>query len=76
VLVEKGLILKKTAIPAFPPGLQPGTVMPLRDNVLPVACADGFYGLTRLRPAGGKSMDAASFVNGYLKNCIVGISSV
>jgi methionyl-tRNA formyltransferase len=72
VLVERGVILEKSVVPAF----QPGAVLPLQDNILPVACADGFYGLTRLKPAGGKSMDAGSFVNGYLKNCIVGISPV
>jgi methionyl-tRNA formyltransferase len=72
VLAERGVILNQSVVPDF----QPGTVMPLRDNLLPVACADGFYGLARLKPAGGKSMDAASFVNGYLKNCLVGISPV
>jgi methionyl-tRNA formyltransferase len=65
-LAEKGLVLENSANP----DLQPGTVMPLRNGALPVACADGFYGLTRLKPAGGKSMDAVSFANGYLKNCL------
>jgi methionyl-tRNA formyltransferase len=75
-LVERGVILPPPLVPAFHSGLKPGALMPLQDNCLPVACADGFYGLARLKPAGGKSMDAASFVNGYLKNCIAGISPV
>jgi len=43
-----------------------GLIMGLVDGALLVACGDGAYALTRLRPAGGKSMDAAAFANGYL----------
>lgn len=43
----------------------PGTVLPLRDGLLPVVCADGVYGLTELRPPNRKAMSAEAFVNGY-----------
>jgi methionyl-tRNA formyltransferase len=75
-LAEKGLVLKSSGSSGMRPDILPGTVMPLQDGILPVACADGFYGLVRLKPAGGKSMDAASFVNGYLKNCLARIAPV
>ncbi len=45
-----------------------GTIFPaLVDNALAVSCADGVYLISRLRPAGRKLMDAAAFMNGYLK---------
>ncbi|MDL2210364.1 methionyl-tRNA formyltransferase [Desulfovibrio sp. OttesenSCG-928-O18] len=45
-----------------------GTVLPkLRDKALAVRCADGLYLIPLLRPAGRKAMDAAAFMNGYLK---------
>jgi methionyl-tRNA formyltransferase len=69
-LVEKGLALEGS------PAELSGTVLPLRGDILPVACAEGFYGILRLKPAGGKSMGAAAFVNGYLKNCAARISPV
>ncbi len=47
---------------------QPGDVLGLYDDALLVKTPDGVYALTRLRPAGGKSLRAADFVNGYLKN--------
>lgn len=45
---------------------QPGTVLGLMDGCLALVCADGIYGISRLRPAGRKAMDAQAFVNGYL----------
>lgn len=44
----------------------PGTVLGIRDGHLALACADGIYGISRLRPAGRRSMDARAFSNGYL----------
>lgn len=49
---------------------EPGLIFPLLQNAaLAIACAgSGIYGITRLRPSGGKSMDATAFANGYLKS--------
>lgn len=44
----------------------PGSLIGLAEGALLVACGDGAYAFTRLRPAGGKSMAAADFANGYL----------
>lgn len=63
LLVEKGRPLEGEA----PAGLAPGALLPLRDGFIPVVCGSGLYGLARVKPAGGKSMDAAAFANGYLK---------
>lgn len=50
-----------------PPGA-PGDIFPrLVENRLAVTCGDGAYLVTSLKPAGRKAMDAAAFVNGYLK---------
>jgi methionyl-tRNA formyltransferase len=78
VIVEKGLALEGAPANSLCPVdiVPPGTVLPLQGDILPVVCAEGVYGILRLRPAGGKSMSAASFVNGYLKNCTVCISPV
>lgn len=48
------------------PGVLPGTIGTLSDNKLPVACADRWYLLPSLRPAGKKPVEATAFVNGYL----------
>ena len=46
----------------------PGTVLPgLITNAVAVRCADGVYLISSLRPSGRKAMDAAAFMNGYLK---------
>ncbi|MDR2826417.1 MAG: methionyl-tRNA formyltransferase [Deltaproteobacteria bacterium] len=74
-LVEKGLVLEGSSA-VFSGADQPGAVLPLHGDILPVACAEGFYGISRLKPAGGKSMGAAAFANGYLKNCTARISPV
>ncbi|MDL2314023.1 methionyl-tRNA formyltransferase [Desulfovibrio sp. OttesenSCG-928-C14] len=47
----------------------PGALLPLKDGMLPLLCGQGVYGIEQLRPSGGKSMDAAAFANGYLKDC-------
>lgn len=67
VLVEKGRVLEGDA----PEGLAPGSFLPLHDGVIPVVSASGLYGIERVKPAGGKSMDAAAFSNGYLKGYTV-----
>lgn len=47
---------------------RPGDVLPnLVAGGLAVLCADGVYLIHALRPAGRKAMDAAAFMNGYLK---------
>lgn len=63
ILVERGQVMHIDASASD----APGTVLPLRDGLIPVACATGVYGIKRLKPSGGKSMDAAAFANGYLK---------
>lgn len=57
-------------LPCSPP---PGSIGGVHDNALLVACADGWYAFTRLRPAGKKDMDGASFYNGYIANSSDGI---
>lgn len=71
VLVEKGLVLRETGPSLDESGIpyETGQALPLQGEILPLACADGLYGVERLRPAGGKSMSGAAFANGYLKNC-------
>jgi methionyl-tRNA formyltransferase len=44
-----------------------GETMGLIRGRLAVRCADGVFGLSSLKPAGKAAMDAASFVNGYLR---------
>lgn len=56
----------RAAVEAKAPGATPGALLGLVDKALLVACGDGAYAFTRLRPAGGKSMEAAAFYNGYL----------
>ena len=45
----------------------PGTVLGLREGGLVMACADGEYILSTLKPAGGKPMSAEAFWNGYCR---------
>lgn len=47
-------------------GTPPGTIGGLREGALLVACADGWYAFTTLRPAGKKDMDGTGFYNGYI----------
>ena len=55
-------------VPVEAVSLPLGSIMPkLVDNALAVTCADGVYLIMSLRPAGRKAMDAAAFMNGYLK---------
>lgn len=51
----------------LPAGIKPGSIGALKNGRLPVACADRWYLLERLRPAGRKTMSAAEFANGRLK---------
>ncbi|MDR2124596.1 MAG: methionyl-tRNA formyltransferase [Desulfovibrio sp.] len=44
----------------------PGCILGLADGALLVACGDGAYAFTRLRPAGKADMEATAFYNGYL----------
>lgn len=50
----------------FEEGTPPGTIGGVSDNALLVACADGWYAFTCLRPAGKKDMDGTGFHNGYI----------
>ena len=45
----------------------PGTLMRMQDGGLLVACGEGTYKITRLRPAGKNTMKATDFYNGRLK---------
>ncbi len=68
VLVQKGKALEGPDDKAIAAVNRPGAVLPSRQGLIPIVCADGLYGLSQLKPSGGKSMDAAAFANGYLKN--------
>ncbi len=68
VTIVKGKRSGTAAVPDKAASLPPGSVLPkLVENALAVACADGVYLITVLRPAGRKAMDSAAFMNGYLK---------
>lgn len=62
LLVENGRVIDGPA----PSGAAPGAFLPLAGGLIPVVCASGLYGLERVKPSGGKSMDAAAFSHGYL----------
>jgi methionyl-tRNA formyltransferase len=46
--------------------LNAGNIVGPADGALLVACGDGAYAFTRLRPAGKADMEAPAFCNGYL----------
>ncbi len=48
-------------------GLVPGTVLGLRGEQLVIACTDKEYLLSRLKPAGSKTLSAKAFWNGYIR---------
>lgn len=64
LLVERGEVMNI----AVPCGSAIGSLLSLQDGAIPIVCGEGFYGLKWVKPSGGKSMDAAAFSNGYLKN--------
>jgi methionyl-tRNA formyltransferase len=68
LLVQKGRPLEEEEDRKIASLSAPGTVLPLRRGLLPLVCSDALYGVELLKPAGGRSMDAAAFVNGYLKD--------
>ena len=51
------------------PKIAPGTIGGLLGDKVSVACADRWYLLSSLRPAGKKPADAVAFANGYLARC-------
>ncbi len=55
--------------PEKPEGVLPGTIMKEKDGFLPIACRDGFYLVPRIKPGGGREMDAKSFECGFLSKC-------
>ncbi|MCL1890084.1 MAG: methionyl-tRNA formyltransferase [Desulfovibrionaceae bacterium] len=67
LLVQKGRPLEGEADKKAAAASRIGEFLPLREDVLPVVCRDGLYGLERMKPAGGRSLSAVDFVNGYLK---------
>ncbi|MCL1915797.1 MAG: methionyl-tRNA formyltransferase [Desulfovibrionaceae bacterium] len=67
LLVQKGRPLENEADKKAAAAFQLGELLPLREDVLPVVCQDGLYGLERMKPAGGRSLSAMDFANGYLK---------
>lgn len=50
----------------------PGTILGLRGGKLVMACSDGEYLITTLKPAGGKPMSAEAFWNGYGRSLVDG----
>ena len=46
-----------------------GDILGVADDALFVACGDGAYAFTSLRPSGKKSMGGKAFFNGYLAAC-------
>ncbi len=52
------------------PAGEPGAILPPHGAALPVACGDGVYAFTTLRPAGKNAMDGKAFAAGYLKDAV------
>jgi methionyl-tRNA formyltransferase len=75
-LVQKGRPMEGEADKNAAAKGVPGTVLQLQNGVIPVICADALYGLEQIKPSGGKSMNAAAFANGYLKNCSAVVAGV
>ncbi len=63
----RDLMLKITAIEAYEEevNVTPGAVVKIGKEGIDVAARGGFIRIKRLKPAGKKEMDAASFVNGH-----------
>lgn len=70
--VEPGEALDVSSGSGTPPptlaGMPPGTVTAFDGEALVVACGEGAYRLTRLRPAGKPGMSATDFRNGRLRD--------
>ncbi|NJB67962.1 methionyl-tRNA formyltransferase [Desulfobaculum xiamenense] len=47
----------------------PGTIVGEMDGHLAIACADRYYLVPSVKPAGKKAMDAAAFSCGYMSRC-------
>jgi len=60
IVAEPGPVVARTFGSAAPPG----TVISAQDRLL-VAAGDRFVEVCRVKPAGGKAMDAASFLRGH-----------
>lgn len=50
----------------LPPGMTPGTVLGLSGGTLRIACSDGIYRLSSVKPSGKNFMGASAFTCGYL----------
>jgi methionyl-tRNA formyltransferase len=68
VIVRKGRPLEGEEERALAARVGAGAVLPLREGLLPVACADGLYAVERLKPDNGREMAATDFAGGYLKS--------
>jgi methionyl-tRNA formyltransferase len=55
----------KASTVSLPSHSPPGTIVEARSGKLIVATSDGGVSIERLKPAGKKEMDAATFLNGY-----------
>jgi len=62
------IITKAHAVPSEPPESKPGDVEIIPEaGTIMVATANGSLCIEKLKPAGKKEMNAAAFINGYLK---------
>ena len=55
--------------PDKPQGISAGTMLGTHDGFLQIACADKIYLVPRVKPEGGREMDAGSFECGFLSKC-------
>ena len=67
VLAAPGLFPLPAELRA-PPSAAPGSIFGTHGSALLLACGDGVYAFTELRPAGKKAMDGKAFAAGYLKD--------
>ena len=60
----------------LPSAATPGTVLGLFEGTLHIACADGIYRLSSVKPSGKNFMDASAFACGYLSKLDPGLALV
>lgn len=49
--------------------IKPGSITGTREGFLKIACADRYYLVPRIKPEGGRAMDATGFECGFLNRC-------
>lgn len=61
------IITKARVVPGMLSDAKPGDIIDAKTGALKIAAGTGSLEIERLKPAGKNEMDAAAFINGYLK---------